>query len=118
MSDPTGHVHSDIRRHGIRGTRAGLAELIEAELGLTVAIGEPGMAEKIRVPFDFLPEDELSGHFAEAGFENVRVERRRPRSAPDRRCRSRDGSRPGNPHAACSSTAPARASPGGSAGRR
>jgi SAM-dependent methyltransferase len=39
-------------------------------------IGEPALAERMRVPFDFLPADELYDHFARAGFQDVQVVRR------------------------------------------
>jgi len=38
------------------------------------AIGEPGIADTMRVPFDFLKGAELKNHFEAAGFSNVRLE--------------------------------------------
>ncbi len=39
------------------------------------AVGEKGIADMMRVPFDFLPEAELSAHFTSAGFQEVDVVR-------------------------------------------
>ena len=39
------------------------------------AIGEPEIADMMRVPFDFMPASELSNHFESAGF--VKVQHRR-----------------------------------------
>ncbi len=38
-------------------------------------IGEPGLSNMMRVPFDAMPESELTDHFISAGFANVRLER-------------------------------------------
>jgi ubiquinone/menaquinone biosynthesis C-methylase UbiE len=38
------------------------------------AIGEPQIADMMRVPFDFMPASELVAHFESAGFANVRLE--------------------------------------------
>ena len=35
------------------------------------AIGEPEISDMMRVPFDFMPESELTAHFESAGFVNV-----------------------------------------------
>ena len=35
------------------------------------SIGEQELADMMRVPFDFMPESELTSHFEEAGFDNV-----------------------------------------------
>ena len=37
------------------------------------AIEESGMADTMRIPFDFLPESELASHFSSVGFVNVDV---------------------------------------------
>ena len=39
------------------------------------AVGEKGIADMMRVPFDFLPESELSAHFTSVGFQEVDVVR-------------------------------------------
>jgi ubiquinone/menaquinone biosynthesis C-methylase UbiE len=39
-----------------------------------ISIGEPELADMMRVPFDFMPESELITAFEEAGFENVVLE--------------------------------------------
>jgi ubiquinone/menaquinone biosynthesis C-methylase UbiE len=39
------------------------------------AIGEGEMADMMRVPFDFMPEEELTAHFESAGFVNVKLKR-------------------------------------------
>ena len=36
-----------------------------------ISIGEPELADMMRVPFDFMPESELTTHFEAAGFDNV-----------------------------------------------
>jgi ubiquinone/menaquinone biosynthesis C-methylase UbiE len=38
-------------------------------------IGEPELSNMMRVPFDAMPESELTDHFVSAGFANVRLER-------------------------------------------
>jgi ubiquinone/menaquinone biosynthesis C-methylase UbiE len=35
------------------------------------SIGEPELADLMRIPFDYMPESELTAAFEEAGFENV-----------------------------------------------
>ncbi|MGI9610871.1 MAG: class I SAM-dependent methyltransferase [Acidimicrobiia bacterium] len=40
-----------------------------------VTIGEAELAATMRVPFDHMPAAELGGHFVEAGFESVAVDR-------------------------------------------
>lgn len=40
------------------------------------AIEESGIADTMRVPFDFMPESELASHFNSAGFVNIDVKRR------------------------------------------
>jgi len=37
------------------------------------SIGEAQLSDLMRVPFDFMPESELSQHFEDAGFQNVRI---------------------------------------------
>lgn len=37
------------------------------------SIGEAGLADSMRVPFDLMPESELGQHFEAAGFRDVRV---------------------------------------------
>jgi SAM-dependent methyltransferase len=39
------------------------------------AIGEPGMSDMMRVPFDFMPESELAAYFESSEFVNVRLSR-------------------------------------------
>jgi ubiquinone/menaquinone biosynthesis C-methylase UbiE len=39
------------------------------------AIGEPEISDMMRVPFDFMPESELTSHFESAGFANVQLRR-------------------------------------------
>ncbi|MHC4150166.1 MAG: class I SAM-dependent methyltransferase, partial [Planctomycetota bacterium] len=39
------------------------------------AIGEPDISDLMRVPFDVMPESELTAHFESAGFVNVRLRR-------------------------------------------
>ncbi len=39
------------------------------------AIGEPEISDMMRVPFDFMPESELTAHFESAGFVNVLLRR-------------------------------------------
>jgi len=39
------------------------------------SIGETELADMMRVPFDFMPEEELSNHFETAGFVNVQLDR-------------------------------------------
>ena len=36
---------------------------------------EQEISDMMRLPFDFMPESQLAGHFEEAGFSNVRVSR-------------------------------------------
>jgi ubiquinone/menaquinone biosynthesis C-methylase UbiE len=36
-------------------------------------IGEPEMSDLMRVPFDFMPESEITAHFESAGFVNVQL---------------------------------------------
>ncbi len=50
-------------------------ELFGAICGALEAIEEHEMAQAMRTPFDFLPESELSEHFAAAGFASVAVQR-------------------------------------------
>lgn len=39
------------------------------------AIGEPDISDMMRVPFDGMPESELTAHFESSGFENVQLGR-------------------------------------------
>jgi ubiquinone/menaquinone biosynthesis C-methylase UbiE len=39
-----------------------------------ISIGEPELADMMRVPFDYMPESELTTHFEAAGFVNVVLE--------------------------------------------
>lgn len=36
-------------------------------------IGEQELADMMRIPFDFMPESELTAHFDAAGFENIQI---------------------------------------------
>ena len=36
-------------------------------------IGEPEISDMMRIPYDFMPESQLTGHFESAGFANVRL---------------------------------------------
>jgi len=38
-------------------------------------LGESGISDHMRIPFDFMPDKDLADHFESAGFANVRVRR-------------------------------------------
>lgn len=51
-------------------------EYFGAICGALETLGEPGLAEKMRAPFDFMPAEELADHFHGAGFVQVDIGRR------------------------------------------